>query len=229
MMTMSKALGAAQAKDYYQAEYTNTQESYYTEDENVKGEWFGKQADAWNLQGEVKQEPFERLCEGQDPRTGLQLVRHIPSKKYENAYGEVVETSEHRAGWDATFSAPKSVSLAALVGGDERIMEAHDKGVDAALRELEKYAQARIGGNNPAETTGKVIAAKFRHDAARPDRSAGYAAPQLHTHVVIFNLTQTEDDASSRSNHSSCSGASNTRRRFIARSWLRNCKSLVTR
>ena len=194
MMTMSKSLGAGQAKDYYQAEYTNTQESYYTEDENVKGEWFGKQADAWNLEGEVTQEPFERLCEGQDPRTGLQLVQHVASKTYENAYGEMVESSEHRAGWDATFSAPKSVSLATLVGGDERIMEAHDRSVNAALRELEKYAQARIGGNNPAETTGKVIAAKFKHDAARPDRGTGYAAPQLHTHVVIFNLTQTEDD-----------------------------------
>lgn len=193
MLTISKPLSAGQAKDYYQAEYTNTQESYYTEDENVKGKWFGNQANAWGLVGEVEQQPFERLCEGQDPHTGLQLVRHVPAKEYENAYGEIVETSEHRAGWDATFSAPKSVSLAALVGGDERIRQAHDKSVDAALRELEQYVQARIGGNNPAETTGKMIAAKFEHDAARPDRATGYAAPQLHTHVVIFNLTQTED------------------------------------
>ena len=193
MLTISKALSAGQAKDYYQAEYTSIQESYYTEDENVKGKWFGKQANAWGLEGEVEQQPFERLCEGQDPRTGLQLIRHVPAKEYENAYGEMVATSEHRAGWDATFSAPKSVSLAALVGGDGRITKAHDRSVDAALRELEKYVQARIGGNNPAETTGKMIAAKFEHDAARPDRATGYAAPQLHTHVVIFNLTQTED------------------------------------
>jgi conjugative relaxase-like TrwC/TraI family protein len=193
MMTMSTALSAGQAKDYYQAEYTSTQESYYTEDESVKGKWFGKQAAEWGLEGEVDQESFERLCEGQDPRTGLQLVRHVTAKEYENPYGEMVETSEHRAGWDATFSAPKSVSLAALVGGDERIIEAHDRSVNAALSELEKYVQARIGGNNPAETTGKMIAAKFEHDAARPDRATGYAAPQLHTHVVISNLTQTED------------------------------------
>jgi conjugative relaxase-like TrwC/TraI family protein len=193
MMTISKPLSAGQAKDYYQAEYTNTQESYYTEDESVKGKWFGKQAEEWGLEGEVDQESFERLCEGQDPRTGLQLIRHVRAKEYENPYGEMVETSEHRAGWDATFSAPKSVSLAALVGGDERITLAHDKSVNAALSELEKYVQARIGGNNPAETTGKMIAAKFEHDAARPDRATGYAAPQLHTHVVIFNLTETED------------------------------------
>lgn len=193
MLTISKPLSAGQAKDYYQAEYTSTQESYYTENENVKGRWFGKQAHAWGLEGEVTQESFERLCEGQDPRTGVQLVRHVPAKEYENAYGETVCTSDHRAGWDATFSAPKSVSLATLVGGDERIRQAHDKSVDAALTELEKYAQARIGGSNPAETTGKIIAAKFEHDVARPDRANGYAAPQLHTHVVIFNLTETDD------------------------------------
>ncbi len=98
---------------------------------------------------------------------------------------------EHRAGWDATFSAPKSVSLTALVGGDERVRAAHQESVAVALDELERYVQARIGGNLPAETTGKWVAAKFEHDSARP--VDGYAAPQLHTHVVFFNLTETED------------------------------------
>jgi len=98
---------------------------------------------------------------------------------------------EHRAGWDATFSAPKSVSLTALVGGDERVREAHRESVCVALDELERYVQARIGGNLPAETTGKWVAAKFEHDSARP--VDGYAAPQLHTHVVFFNLTETDD------------------------------------
>ena len=54
--------------------------------------------------------------------------------------------------------------------------------------ELERYVQARIGGNHPAETTGKFAAAKFEHDTARPVN--GYAAPQLHTHAVIFNVTE---------------------------------------
>ena len=98
---------------------------------------------------------------------------------------------EHRAGWDATFSAPKSVSLTALVGGDERVREAHRESVRVALDQLEHYTQARIGGNHPAETTGKFIAAKFEHDTARP--VDGYVAPQLHTHVVIFNMTERAD------------------------------------
>jgi conjugative relaxase-like TrwC/TraI family protein len=98
---------------------------------------------------------------------------------------------EHRAGWDATFSAPKSVSLTALVGQDERVREAHRQSVNVALDEMEKYVQARMGGNIPAVTTGEWAAAKFEHDSSRP--VDGYAAPQLHTHVVFFNITELEN------------------------------------
>jgi conjugative relaxase-like TrwC/TraI family protein len=91
----------------------------------------------------------------------------------------------------AQFSAPKSVSLTALAGGDDRVREAHRESVRVAVDELERYVQARIGGNHPAETTGKWAAAKFEHDSARPVN--GYSAPQLHTHVVFFNITQTAD------------------------------------
>jgi len=98
---------------------------------------------------------------------------------------------EHRAGWDATFSAPKSISLTALVGGDERVREAHRESVRVAIDQLERYTQARIGGNHPQETTGKFVAAKFEHDTARP--VDGYVAPQLHTHVVVFNVTQRDN------------------------------------
>jgi conjugative relaxase-like TrwC/TraI family protein len=95
------------------------------------------------------------------------------------------------AGWDATFSAPKSVSITALVGGDERVREAHRESVRVALSELEPYVQARLGGNRCPETTGNAVAALFEHDSARPVN--GYATPQLHTHAVIFNLTETAD------------------------------------
>src|SRR5246500_1384275 len=125
---------------------------------------------------------------GQHPQTGEQLVRQRASYQYQDADGRTIKTMEHRAGWDATFSAPKSVSLTALVGGDERVREAHRESVRVALDQLERYTQARIGGNHPPETTGKFIAAKFEHDTARP--VDGYVAPQLHTHAVIFNMTE---------------------------------------
>jgi conjugative relaxase-like TrwC/TraI family protein len=193
MMTLSKALSAGQAKKYYDAEYTNARESYYTEDEMIDGEWFGKLAKEWGLEGAVDKEAFARLTEGQDPRSGEQLIRHVNAKEYENQYGEKVKNSEHRAGYDATFSAPKSVSLAALVGDDDRIREAHRTAVKTAMAELENYAQARMGGKTPAQTSAKLVAALFEHDSARPDKATGYAAPQLHTHAVIFNLTKLEN------------------------------------
>src|SRR4030095_13894867 len=141
MMTLSKALTAGQAKKYYDAEYNNARESYYTEDESIDGEWFGKLAKEWGLEGAVNKDAFARLTEGQDPHTGAQLVRHVTSKEYKNQFGETVKNSEHRAGYDATFSAPKSVSLAALVGDDDRIRQAHRTAVKAAMAELENYVQ----------------------------------------------------------------------------------------
>jgi conjugative relaxase-like TrwC/TraI family protein len=191
MLTISKPLSAGQAQAYHAKEFTSAEQAYYNQQGQIRGEWHGRLAQEWGLKGEVTEEQFNRLANGQHPESGDQLVRHRESFEYQNQNGETVKTMEHRAGWDATFSAPKSVSLTALVGGDERVREAHRQSVRIALDELERFVQARIGGNNPAETTGKWVAAKFEHDSARP--VDGYAAPQLHTHVVFFNVTETEN------------------------------------
>ena len=191
MLTISKPLSSAQAHSYHRREFSNSQDNYYTEGEKVRGEWHGRLAAQWGLKGEVQEEHFARLADGQHPVTGEPLVRQRAAYEYVNGQGDTVRTMEHRAGWDATFSAPKSVSVTALVGGDERVRDAHREAVHVALGELEKYVQARIGGNNPAETTGKWVAAKFEHDSSRP--VDGYAAPQLHTHVVVFNVSELEN------------------------------------
>ena len=191
MLTISKPLSAGQARTYHQEEFSNAKENYYSEAERIRGEWHGKLAERWGLHGGVQEEQFRRLSNGQHPITGEQLVRYQTAREYVNEQGDTVKAMEHRAGWDATFSAPKSVSLTALVGRDERVREAHRASVGVALNELERYFQARLGGNLPPETTGKWVAAKFEHDSARPVN--GYAAPQLHTHVVLFNLTETEN------------------------------------
>jgi conjugative relaxase-like TrwC/TraI family protein len=191
MMSIPKPLGSGQVQTYHQLDYTAPSQSYYKQGDSVKGEWQGQLAPTFGLSGEVSALEFSRLTEGQHPQTEAQMVRHRTAVEYKNADGKTVKAVEHRAAWDATFSAPKSVSLTALVGGDDRIREAHSAAVTLALTELEKYTQARIGGNHPAETTGKFIAAKFEHDTARP--VDGYAAPQLHTHAVIFNVTVRED------------------------------------
>jgi conjugative relaxase-like TrwC/TraI family protein len=191
MLTISKPLSAGQAQTYHQKEFTAKEQNYWSQRGVIAGEWQGRLAEGFGLTGTVSAEDFAKLSQGQHPQAGEQLVRQRASYQYQDADGKTVKTMEHRAGWDATFSAPKSISLTALVGGDERVREAHRESVRVALDQLEHYIQARIGGNHSPETTGKFIAAKFEHDTARP--VDGYVAPQLHTHVVIFNMTERAD------------------------------------
>ena len=183
MLTLSKPLSAAQARAYHVEEFGNAQENYYTVNDQIRGQWQGELARRWTLHGEVLDEQFRRLAEGQHPLTGESLVRHRTPCRYTNERGQTVTTMAHRAGWDATFSAPKSVSLTALVGGDDRVRVAHEASVSVALEELEQYVQARMG-NHPPETTRNCIAARFEHDSARP--VGGYAAPQLHTLLLPY-------------------------------------------
>lgn len=191
MLNISKPLSAGQAQTYHAKEFTAAEQNYWKQGDTIQGEWHGRLAEQFGLSGAVGAEEFARLSEGQHPETGNQLVLHRAVHEYRNSDGKMVSPVEHRAGWDATFSAPKSISLTALVGGDDRARDAHREAVNVALNELERYTQARIGGNHPAETTGQFVAAKFEHDTARP--VDGYAAPQLHTHVVIFNMTEREN------------------------------------
>ena len=191
MLTISKPLSAGQAQTYHQKEFTAKEQNYWSQRGVIAGEWQGRMAGQFGLAEIVSAEDFAKLSQGQHPQTGEQLVRQRASYEYQDAEGKTIKTMEHRAGWDATFSAPKSVSLTALVGADERVREAHRESVRVALDQLEQYTQARIGGNHPPETTGKFVAAKFEHDTARP--VDGYVAPQLHTHTVIFNVTERDD------------------------------------
>jgi conjugative relaxase-like TrwC/TraI family protein len=191
MLTISKPLSASQARTYHEREFASEKQNYWSRDQQGHSEWQGKLAEQWKLAGTVEAEHFARLSEGQHPHTCGQLVRHQVSRTYEGKFGKEITSAEHRAGWDATFSAPKSVSLTALVGGDERVREAHRESVRTALRELERYTQARIGNVHAPETTGRFVAATFEHDTARP--VDGYAAPQLHTHAVVFNVTEQAD------------------------------------
>lgn len=191
MLTISKPLSSTQAQTYHAKEFTAAEQNYWKQGDTIQGEWRGKLAEEFGLSGGVGALEFSRLAEGQHPATGEQLVQHRVAHEYKTDDGRTVTPVEHRAGWDATFSAPKSVSLTALVGGDDQVREAHRRAVAFALNELEHYTQARIGGNHAPETTGRFVAATFEHDTARP--VDGYAAPQLHTHSVIFNMTERED------------------------------------
>jgi conjugative relaxase-like TrwC/TraI family protein len=185
MLVMSRgALSAGQAETYYEEKYS--QDDYYTEEYRVAGQWFGQGADSLGLSGEVAPEDFRAILRGQRPDSAEVLVR--------NANGR----TERRAGWDATFNAPKSVSVQALAGGDAELTDAHRRAVSRALMELERYALSRQKGGSEWVLTGNIVAARFDHIAARPAKGAddGYGPdPHLHTHVVIANMTRRPDGA----------------------------------
>jgi conjugative relaxase-like TrwC/TraI family protein len=185
MLVMSKgALSARQAETYYQEKYS--QDDYYTEERRVTGQWFGRGAERLGLADQVSPDDFRAVLRGLNPATGEVLVP--------NAQG----SDERRAGWDATFNAPKSVSIQALVGNDARLAQAHRIAVSRALTELEGYALSRQHGGHEWVITGNVVAVRFDHIAARPSQGAddGYGPdPHLHTHVVIANMTRRPDGA----------------------------------
>src|SRR5271170_6407865 len=141
MLNISKPLSASQAQKYHEKEFTAAEQNYWKQGDTIHGEWHGKLADRFGLSGAVGAEEFARLSEGQHPATGEQLVKHRKVHEYQTEDGKTVAPVDHRAGWDATFSAPKSVSLTALVGGDDRVREAHQQAVNVALNELERYTQ----------------------------------------------------------------------------------------
>jgi conjugative relaxase-like TrwC/TraI family protein len=170
MLSIGVLHSSAQAGTYY------AQDDYYTKDSAGEPSlWDGKGAESLGLAGPVDRTQFEALLNGELPN-GVVLKRGQEGK--------------HQPGWDLTFSAPKSVSLLALVGDDSRVIEAHNVAVTVALRYLEATtAQARIKqeGKSAIETTGNWIIARFTHDTSRE------LDPQLHTHAVVINATRRED------------------------------------
>ena len=186
MINISKPLTTGKAQEYYKSEYTNSENAYYTQGGQLQGEWHGRLAYEMNLNGMVTEKEYDRLVLGQDPHFSIQLIEHRNTLLSRSG-----EELGHRAGWDLTFQAPKTISLTALVGGDERVRNAHREAVKTALNEMEKYTQARMGGNAVGQNTAQWAAATFEHDTARP--VDGYPAPHLHTHVVVFNMTKDQD------------------------------------
>ncbi|MFP5277373.1 MAG: MobF family relaxase [Acidobacteriota bacterium] len=155
---------------------------YYDEHRRVQGEWQGRGAELLGLRGTVASEQFEAVREGLHPETG-EFLR--PRHSADRTNGDGSEQSKARSLYDLTFSAPKSVSVQAMVGGDERLIAAHDKAVGEALAEAENYAgtRVRLNGANENRTTGNWIVAAYRHDTSRE------LDPQLHTHAVSANLS----------------------------------------
>ena len=175
MLSGPRALiSASEASDYMLHEYlVRNDEAHRT-----ANRWHGGGAKALGLPQRVSRRRFIEVLEGRVPGTDLRL-------------GRVVDGGHrHRPGWDATFSAPKSVSLEALLHDSKAVMRAHDQAVRATLDWMEgEFLQTRgydpATGRRPRVKADGLVAATFRHVASRNND------PQLHTHAVIANMTRT--------------------------------------
>ena len=187
MLSIGALASAAQGASYYE------RDGYYAKDDPEHREasaWAGKGAEELGLKGPVDPETFRAVLEGKvSDGSGTELGRRGKD-------GEIL----HRPGRDLTFSAPKSVSIEALVGGDDRIVDAHDRAVAATLAWVETNAaetRMKDPGSGPGQVpdTGKmarvgnqkIVAATFRHDTSRN------LDPQLHTHAVLANMVKGAD------------------------------------
>ncbi len=167
MMSIAQVRSAGSAGNYY-----TDKDNYYVLG-SMGERWAGRGAEQLGLQGSVDKDVFTRLLEGRLP-DGADLSRMQDG------------SNRHRPGYDLTFSAPKSVSMMAMLGGDKRLIDAHNQAVDFAVRQVEALASTRVMTDGQSETvlTGNLVMALFNHDTSRDQE------PQLHTHAVVANVTQ---------------------------------------
>lgn len=168
-MLTCKTVTPERAVDYFL-------QGYYLEGTS---RWFGKGAEKLGLQGAVSDEQvFTNIVNGLSPDGSQELSKRK------------IELKDRRAALDCTFSAPKSVSLTALVGGDERLIAAHHLAVEKTLALMEeRYAHTRvtIGQERQIVNTGNLVVAQFDHIETRE------LDPHMHTHCLVMNMTQVDN------------------------------------
>ncbi|MDA7787933.1 conjugative relaxase [Sphingomonadaceae bacterium] len=169
MLSVSSVSSAGGAADYF------TADNYYTDHSaSQASRWGGEGAKELGLTGKTGKSDFENLLNSQLPD------------------GTVVNSNaSRRMGMDLTFSAPKSVSLLALVAGDKRLLEAEMKAVEKTMGWAERHlAEARdysrTSSGEPVKTRNLVFAL-FQHDTSRK------LDPQAHVHAVIAPVTKAPD------------------------------------
>lgn len=192
MISMS-SIKSAGGTSKYMTEQAATE--YYA-GQAVPSQWQGRGAEIQGLAGrEVTESELTKQLEGKvtEFNRNKQQWEEKQLKKMEKNKDTGEMENKHRAGWDFTFSAPKSVSIQSEVFGNTDVRAAHERAVTKAMEFVEdKAAQARIKGE--LVQTGNLTYASFEHATSR----AG--DPQTHTHVIIANVTHFDGKAHSLSN-----------------------------
>ncbi|WP_052640153.1 MobF family relaxase [Zavarzinella formosa] len=169
MLNITTIKGATAAKNYYRSA------DYYVDDRELSPSWHGKLRSFLGLPHELQHNHFIPLCDNLHPHTGKPLTGAVKD--------------DRDIGRDFTWSPPKSVTLAGLVGGDDRVIEAVNESVREAMGVIEADTMTRVRKGNVQEErrTGEMLWAMFPHLTTRPIK--GEVDPQYHIHAVVFNLT----------------------------------------
>lgn len=168
MMTFKPLSNTAQTAQYYE---NSAVDDYYELGSEPNGYWLGQLKSALYLDGHLRSGELGKLLQGFHPTTGEALASNAGI--------------DHKGGWDMTFSAPKSVSVAwALADQETRfaIEYAQKKAVEQGAKFLEQHAFSNRDRGNLTNSNHQIIAAAYEHSTSRAQD------PQLHTHVLVANL-----------------------------------------
>jgi conjugative relaxase-like TrwC/TraI family protein len=115
---------------------------YYSQENQVFGEWVGNGAELLGLEGVVKEADFLKLCRNEHPDGDGTLTQRLKTTRWDE--GQMAEVANRRVFYDFTFSPPKSVSIQAFIAEDRRILDAHNRAIRIAAKELECFAGTRV-------------------------------------------------------------------------------------
>ena len=174
MLRMNLIYNTAQAINYY-ADHLPS-DDYYAKDQVINPEWQGELSKQLGLSGEVSIEDYKLIMQNINPKTGEPLTQ--------------VNKENRRAGYDLTFSLPKSLSLEFALNNNQEVLEIFKRSVEKTMKLIEQEAmtRVRVDGNDYDRITGNLIYVPYFHQFARPEGS-GVPDPHLHCHVVVANAT----------------------------------------